>query len=132
MRRILIVDDDDLVLKHLSFMLERAGYRSLQADDGDSALALARSARPHLVLLDAVMPRLDGFATMGAFGADPLLRSTPVIMMTSLRQRSDVLRAQSLGVCGYVVKPIDLDDLLSRIQRTVFQAPQNTDVTWFD
>lgn len=132
MHNILIVDDDELIRTTVALALHSAGYRVLEADDGDSALSIARAERPHLMLLDAIMPRLDGFATLGAMRLDPLLARTPVIMLTSLRRPDDVNRALRLSISGYVVKPIELPLLLHRTERVLLQSVKEAGLEWID
>jgi DNA-binding response OmpR family regulator len=132
LRNILIVDDDELIRTTVALALRSAGYRVLEADDGDTALSIARAERPHLILLDAIMPRLDGFATLGAMRLDPLLARTPVIMLTSLRRPEDVQRALRLSVSGYVVKPIDLPLLMHRTERVLLQNVSEVGLEWID
>lgn len=132
MHTILIVDDDELIRTTVALALYSAGHRVLEADDGDTALSIARAERPHLLLLDAVMPRLDGFATLGAMRLDPLLARTPVIMLTSLRRPEDVQRALRLSISGYVVKPIDLPLLLDRAERALQQSIKQAGLEWVD
>lgn len=130
MQNILVVDDDELIRTSVALALHGAGYRVLEADDGDTALPIARAERPQLVVLDALMPRLDGFATLGAIRQDLLLARTPVIMLTSLRRPDDVKRALRLSISAYIVKPIDLRLLLERIRGTLAQNAQKAGLEW--
>lgn len=130
MQNILVVDDDELIRTSVALALHGAGYRVLEADDGDTALPIARAERPQLVVLDALMPRLDGFATLGAIRQDLLLARTPVIMLTSLRRPDDVKRALRLSISAYIVKPIDLRLLLERIRGTLSQGAQKAGLEW--
>lgn len=132
MHRILVVDDDELIRTSVALALHQAGYRVLEADDGDAALSIARAERPHLVLLDAIMTRLDGFAALGAMRLDPLLARTPVIMLTNQRRPEDVQRALSLSVSGYVLKPIVLSLLLDRTERALQRTLRYSGVEWVD
>lgn len=132
MYSILVVDDDELIRTTVALALHGAGYRVLEADDGDFALTIARAERPQLVLLDAMMPRLDGFATLAAMRLDSLLAKTPVIMLTSLRRPDDVKRAIRLSVSGYVAKPIDMPFLMNRIGGVLQQGAWQPELDWID
>lgn len=132
MQSILVVDDDELIRTSVALALHANGYRVLEADDGDTGLSVSRAERPQLVLLDAVMPRLDGFATLGAMRLDPLLARTPVIMLTSLRRPEDVQRALRLSISGYIVKPIDLPLLLDRTDRILQRSIKQVGLEWID
>ncbi len=132
MQKILIVDDDELIRTTVAVALHGAGHLVLEADGGDTALDIARMERPHLLLLDAVMPRLDGFATLAAMRVDPLLTRTPVIMLTSLRRPDDVKRALLLSISDYVVKPIDLNLLLDRTERILQRSVKQLGPEWID
>jgi DNA-binding response OmpR family regulator len=130
---VLIADDDDLFCGSVSINLRDAGYKTFLAHDGHSAVTLARAERPHLILLDVVMPGLNGFAALNAMRAEPLLNRTPVIMLTARRQPDDVLRARGLGVVDYVAKPIDMPKLLQRVRKALSQAPAaERPLEWLD
>lgn len=132
MHSVLIVDDDDLIRASVALALRGAGHRVLEADDGDVALGIARAERPQLVLLDAVMARLDGFATLAAMRLDPLLARTPVIMLTSLSRPDDVRRALRLSISSYVLKPINLPTLMERIASVLRQSANQSGLEWID
>lgn len=135
--RILIVDDDDLLRESVVIAMRDAGFRTFDTGDGHRALALARAERPHLVVLDVMMPGLDGFAVLNVLRMEPLIRSTPVIMLTSLRQETEVRRAIDLGATAYVAKPIDPRALAARVttvlnaQRQLASRPAAV-VEWLD
>ena len=113
---ILIVDDvpDNLAL--LSDALDEAGYMVLVATDGLSALELLGYATPHLILLDAVMPGLDGFDTCRRIRALPATSHVPVIFMTGLTETEHVLKGFEVGGNDYVVKPFQPREVIARIE----------------
>lgn len=114
-RKILIVDDSATERHVLEDMLTRAGYEVLASDSGEDAITKARSVRPDLILMDVVMPGLNGFQATRAIGRDPLTRSIPVIMCTSKSQETDKIWGLRQGARDYVVKPVVRDELLAKI-----------------
>lgn len=113
---ILVVDDTPETLGFLTDTLDGAGFTVLIATDGESALALVEQITPDLVLLDAVMPGMDGFATCRRLKDEKLLRHLPVIFMTGLSETEHVVQGLAAGGVDYVTKPIIVDELLARIR----------------
>ena len=118
MRRdtLLVVDDTPETLGFLTDTLDGAGFTVLIATDGASALELVDQITPDLVLMDAVMPGLDGFETCRRLKKDKLLTHLPVIFMTGLSETEHVVRGLAAGGIDYVTKPIVIDELLARIR----------------
>lgn len=114
--QILVVDDDALITLMVSESLKLQGFDVAIAEDGASALAAVRQRRPALILLDAEMPVLDGFAVLKTLKADVALNHVPVIMLTARRNARDVKLARSLGASDYLAKPFDILDLLRRVK----------------
>jgi DNA-binding NtrC family response regulator len=112
---ILIVDDEPLNVDLLAQELEAAGYRTLAAASGEQALALATSRAPELILLDVMMPGIDGYETCRRLKAAEATRAIPVIFLTALRETFDKVRAFRLGAVDYVTKPFELEELLARV-----------------
>lgn len=110
---ILIVDDDALMRRSLSFNLEQSGYRTNNAANAEDALALARRDQPDLVLLDIGLPGMDGLDALRHFKNE---LDTPVIFLTARRRELDEVLGLELGADDYVTKPYDLDVLLARIK----------------
>jgi len=112
---VLIVDDlpDNLALLHDA--LDEAGYTVLVATDGPSAIHRARQARPAIVLLDAVMPGMDGFAVARALKADPATAAMPIVFMTALTETEHVVAAFGAGGVDYVTKPLQPREVLARM-----------------
>jgi DNA-binding response OmpR family regulator/DNA-binding CsgD family transcriptional regulator len=118
MRRdtVLVVDDTPETLGFLTDTLDHAGFTVLIATDGESALALVEQITPDLVLMDAVMPGMDGFETCRHLKGEKLLAHLPVIFMTGLSETEHVLQGLAAGGVDYVTKPIVIDELLARIR----------------
>jgi len=112
---ILIVDDEALNRDLLEQELQDMGYRTLSAESGAEALEIAVRARPDLILLDAVMAGLDGFATCGKLKESEATRAIPVIFLTALADTDVKLRAFRAGAVDYVTKPFQTEELLARV-----------------
>ena len=103
-RRILLAEDDRFLRKAATTALKRQGFTVLEAVDGEDALRVARAEAPDLILLDLIMPKLQGFEVLRALKADPATAATPVLILSNLGQDSDVKRAMEAGAAGYFVK----------------------------
>ena len=113
---ILVVDDGAPNVKLLEMFLGADGYATISASSGREALLLAGSARPDLILLDAMMPDLDGFETLAMLKADPHTRSIPVMMVTALDDLAARRRAIACGAASFLSKPIVRADLRVRVR----------------
>ncbi len=103
-RRILLAEDDRFLRKAAETALKRQGFTVLSAVDGEEALRMARTEAPDLILLDLIMPKLQGFEVLRALKADAATAATPVIILSNLGQDSDVKQAMEAGAAGYFVK----------------------------
>ena len=113
---ILIVEDEPTIRTVLELALLGEGYVHVSSvGRGDEALALARSRRPDLVLLDVMLPGLDGFAIARAIRADPALEATRILMLTARTENEDIVRGLESGADDYVTKPFDRAVLLARV-----------------
>lgn len=115
-RLVLLVDDSPETLTALVEALEGASLTALVARDGLSALALLDRVKPDLILMDAVMPGIDGFETCRRIKKIPAMSLTPVIFMTGLSEREHVIAGLEAGGVDYVTKPIDQQEMLARIR----------------
>jgi DNA-binding response OmpR family regulator len=113
---ILVVDDESDLLDTLQPALAAHGYRVSTARDGETALSLAAAHPPDLILLDLIMPGLDGFEVCQRLRADTRLRHIPIVMLTALHEIPAVVRGLDTGADDYVTKPFDLPELLLRIR----------------
>ena len=113
--RILVADDDPLMIELIEFKLTSRGYDVLTASDGEAAVASSILHQPDLIVLDAMMPVLDGFEVLRRLRLDERTQSIPVIMLTARRQEPDVLAGLALGARDYVIKPFIPEELVARI-----------------
>jgi len=104
-KTVLVVDDEPTIRTLVNAILEDSDVRIVEAADGPQALDMARRYRPDLVLLDVVMPRMDGFAVCQRMKAEQSTAAVPVLLLTALVQESDHQRARSVGADGIVQKP---------------------------
>jgi two-component system alkaline phosphatase synthesis response regulator PhoP len=114
---VLLVDDEPNLRDTVSFILEMEGFRVALACDGEEALEKVGALRPDVVLLDAMLPRRDGFDVCRTIRADPNLAKVRVVMLTALSQRTDRERARAAGADHFVAKPFDEDALLALLRR---------------
>jgi two-component system cell cycle response regulator len=114
--RILVVDDIETNRRLLEARLTAEYFDVLMAEDGPSCLDLARSQKPDVILLDVMMPRMDGFETCRRLKADPVTRHIPVVMVTALDQRSDRIRGLEAGADEFLTKPVDDVALFARVR----------------
>ncbi len=116
MATILIVDDTPSEAALMSAVARILGHNVQTVSDGESCIATARTVKPALILLDVVMPNMDGFNTCRKIKKDPELAHTPIIMVTTKSQDSDKFWAERQGANGYVTKPFTPDSLAAAIK----------------
>ena len=114
-KTILIADDEPNIVISLEFLLHREGYRVLVARDGVEALAAIRAERPDLVLLDVMMPRMDGFEVCQAVRAEPAIAATRILMLTAKGRATDAAKGTALGADAYVTKPFSTRELAAQV-----------------
>jgi CheY-like chemotaxis protein len=119
---ILIVDDDPLTVEMLSTAVSIFGHESLKAFSGEEALRLASSRKPDLILLDLMMPGLDGFETLRRLRTMPEIDGLPVLVVTASAERDVEKRAAAAGASGTMHKPVDLAGLRDWIKRCGLKA----------
>lgn len=115
-KKILVVDDEQDLLDFVKIRLEGNNYNVVTATDGVIALEVFKKERPDLVLLDILMPKLDGFKVCQALKNNPLTANIPVIMLTAKDRIDDIKQAKQIGANGYLVKPFDAATLLFDIK----------------
>lgn len=114
-RKVLIVDDSPTERHVLNDMLTKSGYEVVASDNGEDAIQKAKSLRPDLILMDVVMPGLNGFQATRAISRDPDTRAIPIILCTSKSQETDKIWGMRQGARDYIVKPVNRDELLEKI-----------------
>lgn len=117
MPRILLVDDDPETLDVLDFSLTLDGHDVLRAENGSEGVELARTAQPDLIVLDSMMPVMDGLTAARMLRDDPQTATIPVLMLTARAGDADHWRGYQAGVATYVTKPLDLEVLQGEIAR---------------
>ncbi len=119
-RRILLAEDDRFLRKAAEATLRRHGFAVLAAVDGEEALRLARTEAPDLVLLDLIMPKLQGFEVLRALKQDPATAPIPVIVLSNLGQEGDVHQAMEAGAVAYLIKAgMPLQDLVTKVENVL-------------
>jgi two-component system alkaline phosphatase synthesis response regulator PhoP len=114
--KILVVDDEPNIVQTLQDRLEMNDYQVVTAANGQAGLEKATSEQPDIVLLDVIMPIMDGLEMLERLRKNEATRNMPVIMLTARSQNQDVARANGYGIEDYVVKPFDLSELLEKIE----------------
>ena len=114
-KKILIVDDSPTERHVLNEMLTKAGYEVVASDSGEDAILKAKHDQPDLILMDVVMPGLNGFQATRAISRDPDTKPIPIILCTSKSQETDKIWGMRQGARDYVVKPVNRDELLAKI-----------------
>ena len=116
MARIIVAEDDLDIARLIQFQLQFHGFKLSMATDGAEAIKLARQNAPDLILVDWMMPVMDGLQTIQTLKADPALKHIPIILMTAKAQAQDVNAGLSAGAAAYLIKPFPLDQLITAIQ----------------
>jgi DNA-binding response OmpR family regulator len=111
-RRVVVADDDADIVDILTFNLETAGYEVESAADGEAALDLVTRSRPDLVVLDIMMPKMDGLEVLAALKANADTKEIPVVMLTAKTSDTDQWAGWEAGADYYITKPFDLEELL--------------------
>ncbi len=121
-QRILIVEDEEAIVEVVSRTLRRHGYETASAADGDDALEKAFSLRPDLVILDLMLPKMDGWEVCRRLKADRQTASVPVLMLTARREERDVVEGLEIGADDYMKKPFSLAELAARVKALLRRA----------
>ena len=120
--KILVVDDEPDVLLIVKTGMQAEGYDVVTASNGLDALAMVKEEKPDVVILDVMMPLMDGFEVLAKLKEDDATAAVPVIMLTGLSERSKIQKALISGIHFYVVKPFEFEELIQKV-RTVLNAP---------
>jgi DNA-binding response OmpR family regulator len=119
--KILVVDDEPDVLLIVKTGMQAEGYEVVTASNGVDALAMVKEEKPDVVILDVMMPLMDGFEVLAKLKEDDATAAVPVIMLTGLSERSKIQKALVSGIHFYVVKPFEFEELIQKV-RTVLNA----------
>src|SRR5512136_1556498 len=114
MATILVVEDDPIIRQTVEYALKRAGFNTASAADGTQALSTARDVLPDLILLDVMLPGLDGYRVAEQLRASD--KETAIIMVTALDQERDKVRGLDAGADDYITKPFSMEELLARVR----------------
>jgi two-component system alkaline phosphatase synthesis response regulator PhoP len=114
-KRILIVEDDPSVLRATSYILEKEGYEVISAQNGLEGLKKARESSPDLLILDVMLPGIDGFEICHSLRGEPPTAELPIIMFSAKGQESDKATGLKVGADEYITKPVDREVLLSKV-----------------
>ena len=128
-KRVLVVDDERHIVRLVQVNLERQGYEVLTAYDGVECLEKAKAEKPDLIILDVMMPRMDGFEALQRLKSDPETNQIPVIMLTARAQDRDVLQGYQYGAALYLTKPFSPLELISLVKR-VFESQEEEEGTY--
>jgi DNA-binding response OmpR family regulator len=115
-KKILVVDDEVDLVKTVSFSLEAEGYTVLVSYNGEDALNQARKENPDLILLDIMLPKLDGYKVCRLLKFDERYKHIPVLMLTAKTQEKDKIVGMETGADEYIAKPFDMDELMEKIK----------------
>jgi DNA-binding response OmpR family regulator len=126
MTRIIVADDDRMFRKVAETTLRRQGYDVATASDGEEALQLIRSERPDIIVLDLIMPKLQGFDVLTILKQDTLTSAIPVIVLSSLTQEQDKQEALDLGAVAYFNKTtFSMSELVKQVENTLTQGHES-------
>jgi two-component system alkaline phosphatase synthesis response regulator PhoP len=129
MKKVLVVDDEADIVELVSYNLKKEGYQVLSAYDGEEALSLARGESPDLVILDLMLPKIDGFRVCRVLKKEEPTAKTPIIMLTAKTREEDRIAGLDLGADDYVTKPFSPRELLARVKAVLRRAGPTEDET---
>jgi CheY-like chemotaxis protein len=115
-KRVLVCDDDPVILRLVQVNLELEGIEVLLADNGERAIEVATAEHPDLIVLDIMMPRLDGYETCARLKAADGTKDIPVVFLSAKAQQTDIDKGLAYGVSEYLTKPFDPDDLVESVK----------------
>lgn len=124
MPSVLVVEDNEMNMQLVEYLLEEGGFRILKATSGEEALEIATADVPDLVLMDIHLPGMDGLAVVRQLRADERTRRVPILALTAHAMRGDRDRFLEAGCDGYISKPIDVGSFIGSISRYLRSAPE--------
>ena len=127
MARVLVIDDEPDVLLLCRVNLQHAGHEVLEAPDGERGVATALAERPDAIVLDLMLPAMDGYGVLAALAQDQLTRDIPVLVLTAKAQREDRVRCWEEGASEYMTKPFSPSVLSTTLAQLIAMSPQERD-----
>ncbi len=124
MSKILVIDDDSAINELIKVNLELAGHEVIQAFDGTTGFALCKQELPALVILDVMMPEVDGFTVAQRIRKNEITKDVPILMLTALSQLNDKVNGFNIGVDDYLVKPFEMEELQVRVRALLKRTHQ--------
>lgn len=124
MNKILVIDDDSAINELIKINLELAGYKAIQALDGVKGFALAKQELPNAIILDVMMPEVDGYTVAQRIRQNPSTKDTPILMLTALSQLQDKITGFDIGVDDYLTKPFEMEELRVRLRALLKRSRQ--------
>lgn len=120
--KILVVDDEINITQILEFSIGSEGYQVITASNGEEAIDVARKEQPNLIILDIMMPKIDGYEACRILKANPLTKNIPVILLTAKGRDIDKRLGYEVGATDYIIKPFSPTQLIGRIQELLVKA----------
>jgi two-component system response regulator RpaA len=124
MNKILIIDDEHAINELIKVNLELVGYKAIQAFDGIKGFALAKQELPNTIILDVMMPEVDGYTVAQRIRQNPSTKNIPILMLTALSQLNDKVKGFDIGIDDYLVKPFEMEELKVRIRALLKRSHQ--------
>jgi len=118
-KKVLVVEDEPHISKLVTFILEKEGYEVLNAYVGQEGIDIAMKERPNLIVLDVMMPNMDGFEVAEILGEREETKDIPILMLSSATQFRDKMRSVEVGAVDYVTKPFDNDELIQKVEEYI-------------
>lgn len=116
-KRILIIEDEKDLIEAVTFRLEDAGYDVITAFDGEDGLEKAKKERPDLIILDLMLPKMNGYKVCGLLKGDSRYSGIPIIIFTAKAQQEDIDLGKEVGANAYIIKPFEPEDLIGSIEK---------------
>ena len=117
MKKILIVDDEQDIVESLKFVLETSDFKCYTADNGEDGLRLAKEIVPDLMILDVMMPKINGYKISRLLKYDAKYKNIPILMVTARSQEEDKLIGEETGADEYITKPFELDEVVKKVEQ---------------
>jgi DNA-binding response OmpR family regulator len=124
-KEILIVDDEPSIVVPIQFLMEQQGYNVLVAENGEDALDIIYKYAPDLILLDIMLPRIDGYEVCEIVRLDPRYRDIKIIFITAKGREVEIAKGLALGADAYITKPFSNIELVSKVKKLLEEANQN-------